>query len=174
MSVDHHPSAELAATDGEQSLPVSEHCFVCGRHNARGLQLRFSHYRGEVRTRCTLDRTFNGFNDRAHGGIVATLLDETLGWATVLAGGRFTYTAELNLRFLQPVPLGIELSVTGRTVRVTRRLIFAEGEIAIVGGSTLVTATGKFVPSSSQETALIADALLYRDGDWCLHPIAPA
>lgn len=158
--------------ESPQGLPVSEQCFVCGRHNARGLQLRFRHQEGEVRTQCVLDRSFNGFTDRAHGGIAATLLDEAMGWATVLAGERFTYTAELNLRYLQPVPVGVELEITAKTVRTTRRLLFAEGRIALLDGATLVTATGKFVPTGEEETRQIADALHYHEGDWCLHQLS--
>jgi len=118
-----------------------------------------------VQTECRLSPHFNGFAARTHGGIVAALVDEAMGWATVLAGHRFTYTVELNLRYKQPVPVDETITVRARVTRDSRRLAVAEGEISL-GEERLVTATGKFMYTTDEETRRIADALIYEKGAW--------
>lgn len=148
-----------------QPLPYSRGCFVCGRDNPHGLGLRFER-RGEwVETECLLAPHYNGFVERTHGGIIAALLDEAMGWATVLSGGRFTYTVELTLRYKRPVPVGEPVRVRARVVRENRRLASAEGEI-LSGDEQLVQASGKFMHTSAEETRRIADALIYESGSW--------
>lgn len=149
-----------------ESLPASHHCFVCGRDNPNGLRLRFEQRAGTVSTTCRLDGSYNGFTDRAHGGIVAALLDEAMGWATALANRRFTYTAELAVRYRTPVPLDAELRVEGWIERRTRRLTFAEGRLSTEDGAlVLATATAKFMPVSLEESRHIARSLLYDPDD---------
>lgn len=150
-----------------QPLPYSRSCFVCGRDNPHGLGLRFER-RGEwVETECTLAPHHNGFVERTHGGIVAALLDEAMGWATVLSGRRFTFTVELTLRYKLPVPVGVPVRVRARVTRDNRRLAVAEGEIHR-DAELLVTAAGKFMYTSGEETRRIADALIYESGSWRL------
>jgi uncharacterized protein (TIGR00369 family) len=80
----------------------------------------------ELRAFITLGRGLNGFAGVCHGGIVTTLLDETMGQHIVANqdGGAFAHpmlmTAYLNTRFLAPVE-------TGRTVAVVSRLVDVEG-----------------------------------------------
>lgn len=148
-------------------LPVSSGCFVCGRDNERGLRLRFERHGSlEVRATCVLGNDYIGFATRAHGGVVASLLDEAMGWASVLAAGAFTYTAELEIRYRQPAPVGVPLEVRGRVVRHTRRLTFAEGELLDAAGVVLASANGKFVGMPDAESRAVADSLLYLPGDW--------
>jgi acyl-coenzyme A thioesterase PaaI-like protein len=119
------PPETPEAPEAPQPLPVSSGCFVCGRDNPRGLALRFERHGAlGVRATCVLDRDYIGFSSRAHGGVVASLLDEAMGWASVLAAGGFTYTAELEIRYRQPAPVGEPLEVRGRVVRHTRRITF--------------------------------------------------
>jgi len=147
-------------------LPYSDGCFVCGHENPHGLGLRFRAEGDEVVTEVHLPARFRGFMDRTHGGIVSALVDEAMGWATVLRSDRFTYTAELLVRFREPVPLETDLQVRARVTRHTRRLSFAEGEILVPGGRALVRATGKFAMVGEAETRAIAEALIYQPGAW--------
>lgn len=156
-----------------QSLPVSESCFVCGKHNPHGLQLRFQHREGVVRTQVTLPGHTAGFEQRTHGGIVAGLLDEAMGWATVLVSGRFTYTAELTVRYKDRVPVQEPLIVSGAVDRATRRLILASATIHDESSAELATATGKFMVVTEEETRRIAEDLIYSPSCWRL-PAEPA
>lgn len=157
-----------------QPLPYSKRCFVCGRDNPKGLGLRFERQGDVVSATCTLDGHYNGFLGRTHGGIAAALLDEAMGWATVLASHRFTYTVELSVRYKQPVPLEQPLTVRGWLERHTRRLSFAAAELLDGAGQRLVTGEGKFMMVSEQETRNIADALIYDPNAWRVDPSSAA
>ena len=85
-----------------QPLPYSESCFVCGYDNPLGLKLRFFRDDDEVVSRFELPSDYTGFLDRTHGGIISSVLDEAMGWATAIRWNRFTYTVELKVRFRQP------------------------------------------------------------------------
>ena len=54
-------------------------------------------------------------------------------------------TAELSVRFRQPVPLGVELHAVGRITRERSRIFEGTGEILLPDGSVAVEASGKFV-----------------------------
>jgi acyl-coenzyme A thioesterase PaaI-like protein len=151
-----------------QPLPYSSGCFVCGHENAAGLKLRF-HRRGDwVIGRCRLDSHYRGFLDRTHGGILSALVDEVMGWATVLHANRFSYTVELKVRFRQPVALEEEVEIRGRVTRHTRRLSFTEAQILDSDGGVLVSAEGKFMMVSAAASREIADQLIYDPGAWQL------
>jgi len=65
----------------QRRLPNSAGCFVCGSANPRGLGVRFEVENGVVTTRFVPHRDHCGYNDRVHGGVMAALLDEVMGWA---------------------------------------------------------------------------------------------
>ncbi len=147
-------------------LPPSHTCFVCGRDNDNGLALRFKAVGDRVQTTCTVAEHFAGFEQRTHGGIVAALLDEAMGWATVLVSQRFTYTVELTVRYKDQVPVGVPLEVAGWVERDARRLLFAAAEIRDGDERLLANATAKFMKVSAEETATIAGSLIYSPGAW--------
>ena len=65
-------------------LPHSSGCFLCGDENPCGAQTRFFVEGDTVRTRLILPQHHNGYKMIAHGGILAGLLDETMGWAATV------------------------------------------------------------------------------------------
>ena len=83
-----------------------------------------------------------------------------------MAADRFTYTAELNVRFRLPVTAGEPLDITAWVDRHTRRLSYAAAEIRNSTGEILVSAQGKFMVVSAEETESTAGLLLYDPGAW--------
>ncbi|HEV8547305.1 MAG TPA: hypothetical protein VGQ64_13500, partial [Candidatus Limnocylindrales bacterium] len=58
-------------------------CFACGALNTHGLHLEL-HVDGErCWTDLALPSRFQGWDEIAHGGIVATILDEVMAWSLV-------------------------------------------------------------------------------------------
>ncbi len=82
----------------------------------------------EVVGRCILTNAHLGPPGRAHGGIVATLLDETLGFATTMAGVS-GMTAGITVRYRSSTPLHTPLTVTARYTHSEGRKRFATGEV---------------------------------------------
>jgi uncharacterized protein (TIGR00369 family) len=121
-------------------------CFACGPGNKNGLGLKFK-VDAVTRTATTetvLDDHFNGWKGFAHGGIVPTLLDETMIYACG-ATGWLSVTAEITVRFIRPVPTGVSITVTGCMVEDRGRFYVTRGEVT-KDGETLASATGKMFP----------------------------
>jgi uncharacterized protein (TIGR00369 family) len=135
-------------------LPHSSGCFLCGEENASGVRARFFVERNEVRGQVVLPRHLNGYKNVAHGGVVAALLDETMGWAATVFGKAHPMyvTGELTVKYLAPVPVEAEIEIRSRLVEDAGKLAYGEGEL-LLDGKVCARAKGKFVPMGREETA---------------------
>jgi uncharacterized protein (TIGR00369 family) len=126
-------------------------CFGCGMRNDTGLQLVFRQEGEEIVTEFIADARFQGFPGVVHGGILATLLDETLS-RTATAEGRWMMTGRLEVRYRQAAPLGRPLRVTARTVSSRSRMVAAEGAIRLADEpeTIIAEAQGTFLPIPRQ------------------------
>jgi hypothetical protein len=71
-----------------------QQCFVCGQRNPCGLRLRFRQDGARVVADFTGDVAHQGFPGVLHGGVLASILDETLGRVSLL-DRRWTMWAEV-------------------------------------------------------------------------------
>ncbi len=149
-------------------LPNYHGCFVCGDRNTSGLNVRFYTEEERVWTTYTPTNRHTGYLGITHGGIVAALLDETMGWAPALANRRFCVTAELTIQYLKPAREGVELRVAGWVTADRRRIWETAGEITDADGNLIARATGKYVPLSEEQTDDILGYLTFDDG--CVPP----
>jgi uncharacterized protein (TIGR00369 family) len=127
-------------------LPIDDgRCFACGPFNAEGMHLHFRpEGDGVVRADVVLPPRFQGWRGVAHGGIVMTLLDEAMAHACGTIGLR-SVTASMQLRFREPVPLGVPLVVRG-SVRWRRRTVIAlDARVELADGTLLASGEGSFV-----------------------------
>lgn len=128
-------------------LPHTKSCFVCGVRNPIGLKLRFRTDGRIVQARFTPRPEHNGFIDVVHGGLLATVLDELMVWACAVSTKRFSYCAEMNVRYLSPVRPGGEILAEAELTENKRdRLFLAQGKLQDLNGTVLTTATGKYMP----------------------------
>ncbi|MEW6188116.1 MAG: PaaI family thioesterase [Thermodesulfobacteriota bacterium] len=143
-------------------LPHSSGCFLCGDENPCGVQTRFFVLGDSVRTRLTLPPHVNGYQQIAHGGVLAGLLDETMGWAaTVFSHGHpFFVTGELTVKYLLPVPVGEEIEIIARLHKDGRRIVYCQGEV-FCGGKECLRARGKFLPMSEGDTEAVISYLKF-------------
>jgi len=123
-------------------------CFVCGEKNELGLHAKF--YETDDNQLVALispSDQHQGYPGRMHGGIAATILDETI--ARSISNGKdeqlWGVTIELKTRFRKPVPLGLELKVIGRVTNEGSRFFEGTGEIVLPNGEIAVTAEGKYM-----------------------------
>ncbi len=124
----------------------SNACFGCGPANEHGLRLKFvlDRERGRFVCRFRLQRRFTGPPGHAHGGIIATILDEAMGKVSKLTGV-IALTAQMDITYLKPVPLGVPLVVEGWEVRVRGREHYRAAEILNRKGEVLARSAGKFI-----------------------------
>ena len=152
-------------TPVRQPLPTSDGCFVCGEQNEAGLQTQFYVEDGRVKSRVQPRTHHCGYPGVIHGGIVAALLDECMGWAAAHAIARMCLTGELTVRYLINAPDDRELIIATEVLKANRRLVLARAELQDAEGTQYATASGKFLPMSEEETLRIDDALNYRGGE---------
>ncbi|XP_018424847.1 PREDICTED: acyl-coenzyme A thioesterase THEM4 [Nanorana parkeri] len=86
-----------------------------------------------------------GPEGRTHGGCIATIIDATMGTGTALSCGR-AMTANLNINYRNPIPLGSTVIVDSRVEKVEGRKIYLSCQIRSRDDAVLHTeATGLFI-----------------------------
>jgi len=126
--------------------PIQNECFACGLANADGMQLEFFFDEDAHTAFCNfnLAKKYQGPPGHSHGGIIATILDEAMGKVNKLRKV-LALTKSMNIEYLKPVPLGKDLTVTGREQKVEGRLHTNAAEITDASGAVLARSVGVFV-----------------------------
>src|SRR6266436_1500460 len=124
----------------------SNKCFGCGGDNAGGMKLTFEqdNVNRKIVGRFVLGERYQGGGGFAHGGIIATLLDEAMGKACRFREVR-AVTAELRVEYLKPVNVQGEIVEEGRETERKGRNLFMTGEIRTGAGEVLARGKGRFV-----------------------------
>jgi uncharacterized protein (TIGR00369 family) len=120
-------------------------CFGCGQANPHGLHLEFL-LAADQSVVCVpaVPDTFEGPHGYLHGGIIATLLDETMSKA-VRARGFTAMTRHMEVDYLRPVPSAATLRLEGRITRNEGRKHWTEAKILDTKGILLAQAKGVFI-----------------------------
>jgi uncharacterized protein (TIGR00369 family) len=148
-------------------LPTYEGCIICGdkKHNPNTLGLRFRATEDGAETFYTPDSMQEGYRNILHGGITSALLDETIGWACALVRKKYFVTVELLVRFIKPIPIGIQLKVTGRETSHSSRFSEGEGEITGSDGTVYAKASAKYFILPEVESKKVHDYLTFGNQD---------
>ena len=120
-------------------------CFGCGVANEHGLHLEF-YLTQELHAVCvtTVGDFFEGPKGFVHGGIIATLLDETMSKA-VRAHGLVAMTRHMEVDYQRPVPSSEEIRLEGRVTRNEGRKHWTEAHILNSVGRVLAHGKGLFI-----------------------------
>jgi uncharacterized protein (TIGR00369 family) len=121
-------------------------CFGCGKNNPSGMRLKFVHDEklGGFVCRFRLSKRYTGPPGHAHGGIIATILDEAMGKVNRLRHV-IALTSQMTVDYFKPVPLNQPLRVESREVRVHGRRHINMAEIMNQKGEVLARSQGKFI-----------------------------
>jgi acyl-coenzyme A thioesterase PaaI-like protein len=92
-------------------------CFGCGDANPAGLKMAFMTDGRTVVSELSVPDHLCGWNRLVHGGIVATLMDEIMGWTAIQLLQRLILTKSMQIDFLRPVYVGMPLRLEGRIDR---------------------------------------------------------
>jgi uncharacterized protein (TIGR00369 family) len=122
------------------------YCFACGKDNPDSMRLRFTYdeERDGFVCRFRLGKRYTGPPGHAHGGIIATILDEAMGKVNKLRHV-VAVTSEMTVNYLKPVPLRQPLRVESREVKVTGRKHINMAEILNEKGEVLARSQGLFI-----------------------------
>ena len=122
------------------------YCFACGKNNPDGMHLQFIYDEEGKRFVCRfrLSRRYMGPPGHAHGGIIATILDEAMGKVNKIHNV-VALTSQITVECLKPVPLGKPLRVESREFSVRGRRHINTAEILDSGGQVLARGRGTFI-----------------------------
>lgn len=107
--------------------PGQNLCFGCGPANPAGLKLTFEEDDTKLYAVWQPSVHFQGYTNVLHGGIIATLLDETGAWCVNVKAGTSGVTSSMTVKYLKPVYISkgtvtIEASVISREQKSARLL----------------------------------------------------
>jgi acyl-coenzyme A thioesterase PaaI-like protein len=91
----------------------------------------------------TLGKAFEGAPGQAHGGIVAALLDETMGLVNAIHEV-LAFTAQLDIKFLEPTPVNEPITARAWRARSDNRKHYIEAEL-LAGERVVATASALFI-----------------------------
>ncbi len=152
--IEHNPSRSRPVADMKRHLfeapppdgGTMEHypdCVVSGPANPMGVAITAHREGDEAVATVALGAAFEGAPGRAHGGIVAAVFDDVLGFVLSMLETP-AFTGRLSVSYLAPTPLGRPLEFRARLVQRHGRKITIEGE-ARDGETCFARAEGLFI-----------------------------
>ena len=130
------------------------HCYGCGKLNEQGHQIK-SYWDGdETIALFTPEEFHTAIPGYVYGGLIASLIDchgtGTAALAAYKSEGReidslppFRFvTASLQVDYLKPTPLGVELELRGKVIELKGRKVISEITVSANG---IITAKGTVV-----------------------------
>jgi len=138
-----------------EPLPnLDKDCFGCGSENHSGLRMTFETNGQQIRTRLTVSPQFRGWSKLIHGGVISTILDETMSWAAIILTKRFILTKQMTIQFLRPVYVGSSLCGIGSIKEQTGgRKAIVQAELVDDQGRLCARSEGEFVLFSKDQFA---------------------
>jgi acyl-coenzyme A thioesterase PaaI-like protein len=106
-------SGRRAVIEDGQDIDLFRDSIVSGRTNPMGIGVHVVRRGDTAVATTTLGPAFEGAPNRAHGGIVSAIIDETMGHVLPIIG-EMAYTASLTIDYIGPAPLGVEITFTAR------------------------------------------------------------
>jgi uncharacterized protein (TIGR00369 family) len=89
-------------------------CFACGHVNPVGLKLEFFQQGDLVLTELVIPETYAGWESLTHGGILATIADETMAWTAIHLTKKYILTRGFQIDFLRPCKVGQKIRSIGK------------------------------------------------------------
>jgi acyl-coenzyme A thioesterase PaaI-like protein len=149
-----------------RSLPTSSdhNCFACSPANASGLKMTFFTHNDVVFSRVVIPEHLCGWNSVTHGGVISTILDETMSWAAMVLLKRLSFTQTMTVEFKQTVPVGAAMEAEGRVLEVRdNREAVVEGILTDLEGRVCATSRGSFrifAPAVAKRLKIVDDNML--------------
>jgi acyl-coenzyme A thioesterase PaaI-like protein len=136
----------------KEAKAIGYNCFACAPHNPIGLHLEFFEEGDEVTCTWTPTENFQSWISTLHGGIQATLLDETCGWLVSRKCQLAGMTTQLNVKYKKPVLInGTPLEVRTKIKEIKRSFVLIDCQL-LQGGEICSTAEATFFCFSKEKS----------------------
>jgi uncharacterized protein (TIGR00369 family) len=121
-----------------EEVTYDNRCFGCGALNSEGLGMKFTPVaEGVSEAEYEVPSRYQSWQGVVHGGMVALMLDEAVGWAAWHAGHPGV-TGKLEVRYRLPLRVGERVRVVGRLTERRRTLIRCAAEIVRIADGARV------------------------------------
>lgn len=120
----------------------------------------------------TISNAFQGYPGVVHGGIVATMLDETAARSVMITDpNRLMFTGKLTTRYRKPVPVGASLHLVGEMVRDRGRIAECRSRLYGPDGEVLAEAEALMMAMPGDPLELTGEEV---GQSWKVYPDEPA
>ncbi|MFX1236562.1 MAG: PaaI family thioesterase [Promethearchaeota archaeon] len=120
-------------------------CFGCSPRNQRGLHLKIKLIDKKAVSYTILSEDFCGFDKIAHGGIIATLLDEISAWTVLSNLSSQGVTLNAHIKFHKPVLLGMLIKVEGEIEKFEGKRVIVRSSVQSIDGTIFAEGKTQFV-----------------------------
>ena len=133
---------------------LDKDCFGCGSENHSGLRMTFETNGSQIRSKLTVSSQFRGWSKLVHGGVISTILDETMSWAAIILTKKFILTKKMTIQFQRPIFVESTLCGIGSIKEKTgERKAIVTGELFDDQGRLCATSEGEFVLYTKEQFA---------------------
>ncbi len=121
-------------------------CFACGTQNTDGLQLQFDVFEEGKRVEATFlpSPKYQGWKGIVHGGIIATLLDETMAKVAQALSIK-VMTAALDIRFKNPAKISEPIITRAEVTGKAKNILYIKATALAPDGTVVAIAQGKLM-----------------------------
>ncbi len=106
------------------------HCFGCSPDNPRGLKMEFYKDDDEIVSYFEPSWYYDGWDGIMHGGIIATLMDETGAWAVMGLLKKQGVTTKICVKYKRPVKTQTgKLEIRGRIEQIRHKIAHIKTEL---------------------------------------------
>jgi acyl-coenzyme A thioesterase PaaI-like protein len=120
-------------------------CPVSGKDNPMSLAVVARRDGDDVVAHVTFEAACSGIPGFVHGGPVAAVFDDVMGFVLASMNGLSGYTATMTVSFKMPVRIGHKIEYRGRLSRREGRKLYIEATAHDSHGSLVAEATGLFI-----------------------------
>lgn len=131
--------------NAEQKPGDSNYCFACGKNNPIGLHLHFHEEDGKYVTTKVLPKEYQSYNGIVHGGILTTLMDESMGNYLFEKEGKPALTARMEVKYHHQTPVEQPLTISSWVESERRGLIKMHAEVALADGTVTAESEAVFM-----------------------------
>ena len=141
-------------------------CFGCSPSNPIGIHMEFYEDGDEVVSYWNPQTHYQGWFDTMHGGILATMADETAAWVVFRKLQTTGMTTKLELRYKKPVMTTEgQITVRGRIAEQRRNLVTVGVRIENAQGETCVEAHATYFAFDKKKAEEMGFTLCELEGD---------
>ena len=112
-------------------------CFGCSPKNSHGLRMKFFSGEGALFSWLSVPGHLCGWENLVHGGVLAAILDETMGWTAIHFLKKFALTNSMTVEYKKPVRIGEEIRVEGRVLEAVGKREATVAGLIYKGGDVL-------------------------------------